>query len=102
MPDVIEVNATTGVTTARDFTAEERAVRTAAAAAAAEARAIDLLRAGNEATIRDAALAALETNATHLARTAPTTAQNTAQIKSLTRQNNGIIRLILGQLDATD
>lgn len=47
------------------------------------------------------ARAALTANATYQAIGAPSVAQNTAQIQSLTKQCNGIIRLLLGQLDST-
>jgi aspartate-semialdehyde dehydrogenase len=45
---------------------------------------------------------ALEANATFLALPNPTNAQNAAQVKALTRQVNGVIRLVLGALDGTD
>lgn len=48
--------------------------------------------------IRQKALAALATNATFLALANPTAAQNGAQAKALTRQVNGIIRILLGAL----
>jgi hypothetical protein len=47
------------------------------------------------------AQAALASNATYLARSAPTTAQNTAQIKALTQQTNALIRLVVKALDST-
>lgn len=56
----------------------------------------------NEATIRQRAEQARATNATFLALTSPTNAQNAAQIKALTRQVNGLIRLLLSQFDGTD
>jgi len=56
----------------------------------------------NEQQIRQAAANALATNRTYIARPTPTTAQTTAQVKDLSRQNNGIIRLLLAQLDGTD
>lgn len=46
------------------------------------------------------AQAALTTNATYLALAAPTTAQNTAQIKALTREVNALIRLLTKALDS--
>jgi hypothetical protein len=49
-----------------------------------------------------AATSALDVNRTYLALTSPTTAQNVAQIRSLTQQNTVLIRLLLGLLDRTD
>jgi hypothetical protein len=51
--------------------------------------------------IEAAARGALAANRAFVAST-PTTAQATAQVKALSRQVNGIIRLLLGQLDGTD
>lgn len=56
----------------------------------------------NAATIRDRAGQALAANTTFLAITSPTNAQTLAQVKALTRQNNGIIRLLLNRFDGTD
>lgn len=56
----------------------------------------------NEDSIRDAALNALATNRTYIAITNPTNAQNAAQLKALSRQMNGVIRLLLRRLDGTD
>jgi hypothetical protein len=56
----------------------------------------------NESTIRQQAASALAGNRTFLAIASPTGAQVTAQVKALTRQSNGVIRLVLGQLDSTD
>jgi hypothetical protein len=56
----------------------------------------------NEETIRDRAAQALATNRTYIALANPTTAQNTAQVKALSRQMNGVVRLLLGLLDGTD
>jgi hypothetical protein len=55
----------------------------------------------NEETIRGQALAALAANRAYIAST-PTAVQATAQSKALTRQVNGIIRLLLNQLDGVD
>jgi hypothetical protein len=52
--------------------------------------------------LREQALAAHAANRTFVALNSPTNAQNAAQIKALTRQMNGVIRLLLGQLDGTD
>lgn len=56
----------------------------------------------NEDAIRKAAATALETNRTFLAVASPTNAQTLAQVKALTRQNQGVIRLALNMLDGTD
>lgn len=56
----------------------------------------------NRATIQTQAATALDTNRTFLAIATPTNAQTLAQVKALTRQNNGIIRLLLNQLDGTN
>lgn len=55
----------------------------------------------NSVTIRDQARLALEANATYLAVASPTNAQVVAQVRSLTRQINGLIRLEVNALDAT-
>lgn len=82
------VNGTpTVVWTARNWTAEEQAARTAAT---------------NDKTIRERADAALTTNANFLALATPTNAQVVAHVRALTRQATGLIRLALGQLDSTD
>lgn len=56
----------------------------------------------NNASIRAQAAAALEANRTFLALGAPTNAQTLAQVRALTRQNQGLIRIALGALDGTD
>lgn len=48
------------------------------------------------------ARAALAGNATYLALATPTNAQNTAQVKALTRQHNALIRLIVAADLLTD
>lgn len=55
----------------------------------------------NETTIRTQADQALATNATFLGIASPTNAQVAAQVKALTRQSNGLIRLALRRFDAT-
>ena len=78
----------------RAYTADENA--------AADARAAARTEAANETTIRDKATTALGTNTTFLGLTSPTNAQNAAQIKALTRQVNGLIRLTIRRLDGTE
>lgn len=56
----------------------------------------------NRATIEQRAETALAANAVYLARATPTNAQNLDQIRLLTRECNGIIRLILNRLETTD
>ena len=56
----------------------------------------------NYQAIRDQAATALTTNRTYVAIGSPTAAQTTAQVKALTRQMNGVIRILLDQLDGTD
>lgn len=48
----------------------------------------------NAVTLLDRARQALTTNATYLALASPSTAQSTAQVKALTRQVDGLIRLL--------
>lgn len=55
--------------------------------------------AGNESTIRSNITTALTNNATYLGRANPSVAQNTAQIQALTRQINGLMRLVDKRLD---
>lgn len=56
----------------------------------------------NDVTLRQRAEAALDDNRTFLALASPTQAQVLAQVRRLTQQNVGIIRLLLGKLDALD
>lgn len=56
----------------------------------------------NESAIRDAVRTALATNRDYVALSSPTAAQTAAQVKALSRQNNRMIRLLLGLLDGTD
>lgn len=54
----------------------------------------------NAAVLRQRGLAALVSNATYLAIASPTAAQVATQSKALTRQVDGVIRLLLGVLDS--
>ena len=55
----------------------------------------------NADVLHAAALAALNTNRKAIAAVNPTTAQVVQQVKTLSAQNNALIRLVLGLLDAT-
>lgn len=59
-------------------------------------------RNANEEEIRRLAIVALTTNAAYLVIATPTTVQAVAQTKALTRQVNGLIRMVLGVLDGTE
>jgi len=50
-------------------------------------------------TLHQKAMAALTNNATYLGIANPTNAQAVAQVTALTRQVNGIIRILLNQTD---
>lgn len=56
----------------------------------------------NQQTLQDQATAALVTNRTYAALASPTNAQVVAATQAQARQLNGIIRLLLNQLDATN
>lgn len=56
----------------------------------------------NADTIRARAVQALADNRTYIAIASPSAAQSTAQVKALTKQVDGLIRLVLGVFDATD
>lgn len=73
---------------------------------AAEARALFAATADGTAAVNEKALldkigTALSNNATYLALASPTAAQNTAQIRALTRQVNALLRLVGRQLNDT-
>jgi hypothetical protein len=57
---------------------------------------------GNVASLVAKGQNALTSNATFLALGSPTNAQTLAQVQSLTRQMNALIRLTLGQFDTTN
>jgi hypothetical protein len=71
-------------------------------AADSQHAAVGALRAANTDTLHAQATTALAQNRAAIAATAPTNAQVIAQVKNLSAQNNALIRLVLGLLDATD
>ena len=56
----------------------------------------------NEQTIRSRIGAALTANAAYVAKATPTAAETTAEVKALTRQVSGLLRLVDGRLDSAD
>jgi hypothetical protein len=101
MADVVIVDAQTGEVTERAFTPQEAAQRAVDQQAAAAQQAIlDALNT-NRATLEAQATAALAQNQTAiLANPATVTlAQVAGQVQALSRQNNALIRLVLGLLD---
>lgn len=80
--------------TTRPYTTEENT--------AADERAAAAVAASNELTLRQRAATALTTNRDFLALPAPTNAQTLTQVRALTRQMNGLIRLTLRDLSGTD
>lgn len=58
--------------------------------------------ADNYDSILASARSALAANRTYVALASPTTAQTTAQVKALSRQVNGLIRVLLASFDGTD
>lgn len=80
--------------TKRPYTAEENA--------AADERAALRTEETNRETLIKRATEALTANRAYLAIGSPTTAQNAAQIRALTRQMNAVIRLAAHDLTGTD
>lgn len=63
---------------------------------------VDTTAETTQADLRTKARQALSTNATFLGIAAPTNAQLTTQLKAITRQNNALIRLLIGTDLLTD
>ena len=107
MPDVFEITVQpdgSSVVATRPFTPAEKAQHDAdVAAAAAQKAAYDALVA-NRATLQQQATAAMATNRSAIAANPNTvTLQQVAtQVQALSAQNNALIRLVLGLLDATN
>lgn len=102
MSDHYVIDCESGETASVPLTDEELAAQAAAAQAAQAAEQIQVVEQTNETTLRSQADAALATNRAFLALGSPNNAQTLAQVKALTRQNIGIIRLLLRKLDGTD
>lgn len=85
----------------KDRTAVEAAIAACVVKVQQDA-AVQAARDGNAATLRAQAATAMATNAAFLAIAVATNAQVLAQVKALTKQNQALIRLATGLLDATD
>jgi len=75
---------------------------TAAELAAVATEVVETTLRTNRTTIEGRAVTAVTANNTFLAIGTPSTAQNAAQIKLLTRECNGLIMLLLNRLDTTN
>ena len=64
--------------------------------------ALQLVSIANKLTLEEKALQALDINKAFLSLASPTNAQLATQLKALTRQSSGVIRLLLNKLDSTD
>lgn len=84
----------------REITAHDATTQSALDAAISAHTPVD--EDGNRRTMEAQVTQALAANRDYLALSAPTVAQNTAQIKLLTREMTALIRLLLGKLDAAD
>lgn len=98
MAEVVEINVTTGEVVTRDLTPEERVDRETLRVQFEKEEA----RQATQSLLVSQASTALQSNRDYLTITAPTTTQMRNQIAALTRQNNKIIRLLVGALDGTD
>ncbi len=96
-----EWNGDTGLYTAWDPAGVQVKQRALTAKESADLAAVDTSNrsAANGDAVRAKASQALITNGTFLALASPTNAQTLAQVKALTKENNAIIRLLIGALD---
>lgn len=106
MADVLAVDCTTGEATTRPLTAAEQTKVADAQAETAQRRQANDTQQATATTIRQQAQQALAGNRTFVQAAKPGTAAAQAsaaydQAVALSRQQNGLIRLLLGQLDAT-
>lgn len=88
-----------------ETTAAHRRYRVTDDAGAVIGEDVEQILTGSEAnaqTLRDRAGAALAANATYLALSSPTAAQNTTQVQRVTKECSALIRLALNLLDSTD
>jgi hypothetical protein len=104
MADVVEIDAATGDVIERAFTPEEKAQRQADQSESQAQQAILDTINTNRTTLETQATAALAQNQTAILAdpNAVTLAQVAGQVQALSAQNNALIRLVLGLLDATD
>lgn len=95
------IDCTTGQAVEVPLTAEEQAQVDAERAVQSAAQAQHEQRHTNARTLHDRARQALTANDTFLALASPTNAQTLAQVRSLARQVNALIRLEVADLDST-
>lgn len=98
----VTVDCGTGEIVTVPLTDDEMAAEAEAVEAGAVAEQERVMEETNATTLRTQAEAALAANRAFLALSGPTNAQTLAQVKALTRQNSGLIRLLLRKLDGTD
>lgn len=92
------IDCRTGQTSFVPLTADQESQRQADAAAASTEISAFVTTTTNRATILQKVNTALVNNATFMGLGAPTNAQTLAQVQSLTKQVNGLVRLIANLL----